>query len=205
MKDVIRKTYEAKCTTPSDINQHLPTLRALAAECESVAELGVRSVVSTWAFLDGLAERDGGGKLWSVDIQTVPGIEGVVWMAGQAGVTMEFRKADSATVELPPVDLMFIDTWHVYGHLKRELAHHHGRVRKYIAMHDTEVDKVRGESLRCGWNVAAQARASGYPVEEIARGLQPAIDEFLAAHGDEWRLRQHFPNNNGLTILERRP
>jgi hypothetical protein len=200
--ETIRNSYEAKCQAPSDIDEHLPTLRELTTECESVAELGVRSITSTWAFLDGLAER-GAGQLWSVDIAAVPGIEQVVRMAAQAGITMEFMRADSATVDIPSVDLLFVDTWHVYGHLKRELHHHHGRVRKYIAMHDTEVDKVLGETLRCGWDVAAQARASGYPPEEIARGLQPAIDEFLAAHADEWCLHKHYANNNGLTILRR--
>ena len=39
-----------------------------------------------------------------------------------------------------PVDLLFIDTFHVYGQLKRELARFEGQVRRYIAMHDTEVD-----------------------------------------------------------------
>ena len=204
--ETIRAIYEAKCREPSDINEHLPQLRELAAGCETVAEMGVRSMVSTWAFLDGLMVATADGKerrLVSVDIQDAPNVESAIALAKQAGIAMEFRKANSATVELPPVDLLFIDTWHVYGHLKRELEQHHRLTRKYIAMHDTEVDGVRGESLRNGWDVAAQARASGYPEEEIARGLKPAIDEFLKAHGDEWCLHQHFANNNGLTVLRR--
>ena len=34
-------------------------------------------------------------------------------------------------------DITFIDTWHVYGHLKRELAYWHDHVKKYIIMHKT--------------------------------------------------------------------
>jgi hypothetical protein len=91
----------------------------------------------------------------------------------------------------------------VYAHLKRELAFHHGRVNKYIVMHDTEVDKERGESLRMHANVDLQSRRSGYPVDEIKCGLGRAISEFLANHGDEWELYKHFPNNNGLTVLKK--
>jgi hypothetical protein len=39
-------------------------------------------------------------------------------------------------------------------------------------------------------------------VEEINRGVWPAIEEFLAAH-PEWILKERFTNNNGLTILQR--
>jgi len=36
---------------PSDINEHLPALREYASKCGTVAELGVRTKVSTYAFL----------------------------------------------------------------------------------------------------------------------------------------------------------
>lgn len=69
----------------------------------------------------------------------------------------------SATTPLPyDVDLLFIDTWHVYGHLKRELALHAPRVRRFIAMHDTEVDKDEGESIRMGYDIPAQVVEYGY-------------------------------------------
>lgn len=35
------------------------------------------------------------------------------------------------------------------------------------------------------------------------KGLQPAIDEFLAEHAGEWRLVRQYTNNNGLTVLGR--
>lgn len=68
----------------------------------------------------------------------------------------------SATTALPwQVDLLFIDTWHVYGHLKRELALHAPRVRKYIAMHDTTIDWEVGESIRMEYNILAQIAQFG--------------------------------------------
>lgn len=147
MSDTIKSLYQQKCDKPSDINEHLPVLRQLAAESTAVAELGVRLMVSTWAFLDGLASRvdEPARTLFCVDIENVPGIDDAIIVAAQAGITMEFKRSDSATTELPPVDLLFIDSWHTYAHLKRELAFHHHRVNKYIVMHDTEAFKFSSD------------------------------------------------------------
>ena len=46
-------------------------------------------------------------------------------------------------------------------------------------MHDTEVDKIYGETIRSGWNSYKQSQETVYTVEEIIFGLQRAIDEFL--------------------------
>ena len=42
--------YVNKCNAPSDIHEHLPTLSNYSEKCDSVIELGMRYVVSTWAF-----------------------------------------------------------------------------------------------------------------------------------------------------------
>jgi hypothetical protein len=34
--------------TPSDINEHIPTILKYGQECEHITEMGVRWVVSTW-------------------------------------------------------------------------------------------------------------------------------------------------------------
>ena len=102
------------------------------------------------------------------------------------------------------VDLTFIDTWHVYGQLKRELARFAPRTKKYIIMHDTTVDEWFGETKRNihKYDVNKQSIDSGIPVEEILKGLWPAIEEFLEAN-KEWELHARWLNNNGLTILKR--
>jgi hypothetical protein len=69
-------------------------------------------------------------------------------------------------------------------------------------MHDTSIDAEDGESIRRGWDTAKQAEESGYPEEEIRKGLWPAILEFLDNH-PEWILKERFTNCYGLTILER--
>jgi len=119
------------------------------------------------------------------------------------GVFASFEEASDLECPLKETDLLFIDTWHVYGHLKRELAYWHGHVKKFIILHDTTVDEVNGETLRLGDDPVKQSVASGIPVEEIIRGLGPAVTEFLADH-PEWMLEAKYTHNNGLTILRRR-
>ena len=99
-------------------------------------------------------------------------------------------------------DLIFIDTWHVYGQLKRELDKFSQYSKKYIIMHDTTLDGEFGESLRYKMNTEEQSKYSGFPIEEIEKGLWPAIDEFLKDN-DYWELEKKYENCNGLTILKK--
>jgi len=212
----IATRYAALAAERSDINEHLPTLRRYAAECDSVAEMGVRAVVSTWALIHGLATspraaaRRNGARLHCVDLDAVDTSTAAA-AAAAVGVTLTFTQADSASPAAltAPVDMLFIDTLHVYAHLKRELAAHHALVARYIAMHDTEVDGYDGEARRNAcvdpehWSPSVLAAKTGYGIDEVSRGLKPAITEFLAAHGDEWELHERFANNNGLTVLKR--
>jgi hypothetical protein len=69
-------------------------------------------------------------------------------------------------------------------------------------MHDTTVDEIYGETIRSHMNAQQQHEMSGFPLDEINCGLGPAIHEFLTNH-PEWKLREQFTNNNGLTILQR--
>ena len=47
------------------------------------------------------------------------------------------------------------------------------------------------------------SQKSGIPVEEITKGLGPAISEFLE-NNPEWYIKEKFTNNNGLTVLAKR-
>jgi hypothetical protein len=69
-------------------------------------------------------------------------------------------------------------------------------------MHDTTVDEWRGETIREGLNAELQSAKFGIPIDEINKGLWPAISEFLLEH-PEWKILERFTNNNGLTILKR--
>ena len=47
-------------------------------------------------------------------------------------------------------------------------------------MHDTQIDGILGETIRNKWNALEQSKKSGFNIDEINKGLKPAIDEFLA-------------------------
>ena len=118
------------------------------------------------------------------------------------GINAIFFNQSDLDCPLVETDLLFIDTWHVYGQLKRELARWHGHVLKYIIMHDTTVDEWFGETVRQNGDAEKESIKFKIPVDEIRKGLWYAIQEFLDAH-PEWIIEKRYTNNNGLTILKR--
>ncbi len=198
--------YHTLCQTRSDINEHLPTLYKYAKECESIIELGVRGVISSWAFIKGLLENEKDVKrILLNDIEPCDTDE-LMEATKDLGVTISHEWKNDLELDITEnVDLTFIDTWHVYGQLKRELEKFSKVTNKYIIMHDTTVDEWHGETIRCFGGIETaklQSKTYGFPVEEIMKGLWPAIEEFLETN-KEWKLKERFTNNNGLTILER--
>ena len=199
----IKNKYEYLCRHPSDINEHLPTLYSYATECESIFETGVRGCVSSWSFLYGLLNNNKQNKaLFLNDIQ-VCDINELLQSSLGLGVQVYYLWENNLNIDIQNnFDMTFIDTWHVYGQLKRELAKFSKLTKKYIIMHDTTVDEWYGETIRMGLNSKQQSIETDIPEEEINKGLWPAIEEFLNEN-KEWILLERYTNNNGLTILKR--
>lgn len=152
----IEETYEVLRHTPSDINEHLETLKKYASECDTIVELGVRYCVSTWALLAGKPKR-----LTSIDIKHPNDFGGdlqqVYLTTMDENINFEFVLGDSLKIEIPECDLLFIDTLHTYEQLSAELKKHAGRVKKYIILHDTalpEMQKAVNEIE--GWSTKEQ-------------------------------------------------
>jgi len=178
--ETLQQMYEIKRTQPSDINEHLPTLKDYAYGCNHVTEFGTRGIVSTWALLAGKPL-----KVVSYD-QTHPGlaaIDNVKACALAGAIDFQFICQDVKQADIEPTDLLFIDTYHTYNQLRVELDRHGGKVRKFIILHDTETWGNQGEAAS-------------------ERGLIPAYTEWLARN-PAWRVKEIFHNNNGLTVLER--
>lgn len=173
--------YNLKCSTPSDINEHLPTLKKYAEGCEHITEMGVRWVVSTYALLMGKPK-----KMISYDINPINS-ETIQQMV-KDDTDFEFRVANTLNLEIEDTDLLFIDTLHNYNQIKGELELHGNKARKYIIFHDTTTFEWIGESYEG-------------KVDEI--GLWPAIENFLEEN-PHWEILERFTNNNGLTILKRK-
>lgn len=175
--DFFLKEYERVRNTPSDINENLHILHELAKECKTVIEMGVRSGVSTRAFLATDV------KLTSYDLFQEEPVLNLFGIAKHFGKDVEFIAANVLEIEIEETDLLFIDTWHIYEQVKQELNLHASKVRKYIAFHDTQIFGTIGET---GANL----------------GLLPAIIEFVIDN-PEWKFKLHKTNNNGMTVLER--
>jgi hypothetical protein len=188
-----------------DIMEHLMTLYKYAKECDSVFETGVRGCVSSWAFLKGLldGDRTNKKKLFLNDITTCY-IDGLLSISKNFDIEITYEWKNNLLLEFNQTyDITFIDTWHVYGQLKRELDKFSKITNKYIIMHDTTIDEIYGETIRQGLNAEKQSKESGIPIEEINKGLWPAITDFLQ-NNPEWYIKERFTNNNGLTILSRK-
>ncbi len=187
---------------PTDINEHLFTLLDYAKHSDRVCELGARSGISTAALAVGLL-RDQAYKrqLISVDIEDCSAVPAIK-LARSCGLDMSFIQGDSVAVDLPEVDLLFIDSWHCYGHLKRELVKHHHAARRWIIMHDTEVYARTSDSVRMKSDLITLSEQSGYPIEEIYKGLSFAVSEFLQ-ETPVWEVERVHNHNHGLTVLRR--
>jgi hypothetical protein len=191
----------------SDIMEHLPILYKYAKECDSVFETGVRGCVSSWAFLYGLLDNNNPQtkkRLFLNDIEECDISELLVLSSSFENIEVTYEWKNNLHIEFNKTyDITFIDTWHIYGQLKRELEKFSKITNKYIIMHDTTIDEIYGESIRGQHDVNHLSRISGFPINEITKGLGYAIAEFLQAN-PEWYLKEKYTNNNGLTVLAKK-
>lgn len=177
-KDIFQLEYEKARKTPSDINQNLHELFEIAKECETVVEMGVRTGVSTRAFLNTNV------KLISFDIVLNPEVQKLFDIAKQRGRDVQYIQDDVLKIEIEETDMIFIDTLHIYDQLKQELNLHGNKAQKYIAFHDTYTFGLKGE------------------VGNDNKGLLSAIIEFMIEN-PHWKFYKYKTNNNGLTVLKR--
>jgi methyltransferase family protein len=199
----LRELYRELCNTPSDIQAFLPNLSAYAQQCETIVESGMRGGTSTVAFLVGLLDNGKAVKRYiGCDLVRNKYVDALQTAARKSGIDFTFLHGSDLEQTFPQCDLLFIDTWHVYGQLKRELEMFHHLTRRII-LHDTTVDELIGETVRLKTNIIGQMGSTGWQMGEIVVGLWPAVTEFLVAH-PEWEIEARYAHCNGLTILRRR-
>ncbi len=171
----LQEHFAARCeySGASVICEHLETLVRYGKEVDVITEFGVEKGASTCCWL--LAEPK---KLTCYDID-LDNLELRLMyedFAKEKGIAFRLIEGDSHKMEIEETDLLFIDTVHRAPFLRKELDLHAVKVRKFIICHDTE--------------------SGTWP------GLREGITDFLEVHR-EWRTKEHYPNNNGLTVLER--
>jgi|GEM_PF-515531 len=195
----LQRKYEISCSQPSDINEHIYTLRCLAKECPSVVEIGTKSMVSTWGILQGLSENPSAARSYlGIDLTAPPlaTLNLAKRLAEESGIQFSFWQANDMSVDIESTEMLFIDSLHTYCHLTYELEKFSPKVSKYIAMHDTSWGNIDDPVYHGDF--------SEYPPEydRSKRGLWLAIEDFLQSH-PEWTLHERYLNNYGFTILKR--
>lgn len=150
---VIRNTYNAAANTSpvtlgvmqyqhaTDISYHLPTLSLLIIEfgLKKIVELGTRSGNSTLVLLE--AAQHVGGRVVSVDVDPCNEAKDRI-AAAKLDHLWTFIHGNDLEVgedQLPrPVDLLFIDTNHLYRYTVQELEKYSKLLRRgsWIVLHD---------------------------------------------------------------------
>lgn len=191
LHETIEKVYNFIKSNPKDqhgknsihwIAHYMSTLNEYASKCDSVVEIGVNQVCSTWAFLH--SNPSNGVLSVDIDLQRTEymkkiGLSENIWLtwakhlAEKEQVAFSAVQSDSLQVELPEHDLLFIDSKHTYSHLRDELKLHGRRAKKYIILHDTTL----------------------FPE------LNDAINEFLLDNKN-YKVEKVFNDTPGLTIIK---
>ena len=156
----------------SDINEHIAVMHKYADECNHITEFGVRTGVSTWAWLASKAN-----VIRCFDIENISqNLKLHYESAKETKKDFTFNCVNTIAdkLEIEETDLLFIDTAHTYEQCSKELEMHSHKVRKYLIFHDTT----------------------------LCPELNKAIEEFLKSNLN-WKTKEIFTNNNGLTVLER--
>ncbi len=172
VKDITNFYFNFSKYEESDINQHIETMHKYANECNHITEFGVRTGVSTWAWLASRAQ-----VIRCFDIQNVSNnLKFHYESAKETKKDFTFTCVDTAAdkLDIEKTDLLFIDTNHTYEQCSKELKIHSHKVNKYLMFHDTT----------------------------LCPELNKAIEEFLKDNLN-WKVKEIFTNNNGLTVLEK--
>ena len=176
-----------------DSDKHLMTLFSIAISmnAKKILELGVRDGKTTLPLL--LAAKINSGKVTSIDINDT-----IFKPPDNLKDYLEFKKMDALKYleevdKNEPFDLIYIDDWHAYSHVKTELEYIDRMVspKSIIILHDlmygNHVPHYHSDlTLKDGqW-------AEGGPYRAVAE-LNPQFWEFST-----------IPSNNGLTILRKK-
>ncbi len=198
-----------RAQVPTDISDHLRTLfiESLKSSPRLIVELGVRGGESTFVF-ERVAKLTG-ARLVSVDIEeciSASSFEGWTFVQqDDVGFGLDFPDWCKRNGLEPEIDVLFIDTSHLYDHTVQEIEiwfphlSEHGKV----LFHDTNMRllgrRLDGTLVR-GW--------------DNQRGVIRAIEGYLGVSLPErknfdtvvsgWWIKHHA-HSNGLTIMEKLP
>lgn len=177
-----------------DSDRHVLTCFSMAMQIQAkkILELGVRTGNTTLPFL--CAAKELGGMVHSVDLDATtfqcPDDLRVYWKFFQSDAIswLEQQRRQDAKY-----DLIYIDDWHAYDHVRRELEIIDSMVTpsSVILLHDLMYSNAQPD-YRSDLNTADAQWAGGGPYRAVAE-LDPAIWEWAT-----------IPINHGLTVLRKK-
>lgn len=187
---LLKKVTEGK----GDSDKHLLTMYsiALSINAKNILELGVRNGDTTLPYL--LAAKENNGYLESVDVN-----ESSFECPMELKNLWNFYKIDAIeflqdkVLKNKKYDLIYIDDWHSYEHVKRELELIDQLIRpgSVVLMHDLMYGNTC-PYYHVDLTACSPQWANGGPYRAVAE-LNPNFWEFST-----------IPSNNGLTILRKK-
>jgi len=207
LKKIIKDIRARAATKKTDISDHLETLfvECLNIESNLIVELGVGDGEST--FVLERAANLWGAKLVSVDIEDCQKVskfkDRIFIRQDDISFAAEFPDWCRTRGINPVIDILFIDTSHLYDHTVAEIQSWFPYLapRCKVFFHDTNMSEIfvrKDGSTGRGWN--------------NQRGVIRAIEEYLGSRMEEnkdfslmhngWFIR-HFTICNGFMILEK--
>lgn len=176
-----------------DSDKHLMTLFsiALGTKSKKILELGVRDGKTTLPLL--LAAKINNGKVTSIDINDT-----IFTPPEELKEYLEFKKMDALKYleevsKDEPFDLIYIDDWHAYQHVKKELEYIDQMVspRTVILLHDLMYGN-HAPHYHSDLTLKDGQWEGGGPYRAVAE-LNSQFWEFST-----------IPVNNGLTLLRKK-
>ena len=179
---------------PQDSDRHVLTCFSMAMQihAKKILELGVRTGNTTLPFL--CAAKELGGMVHSVDLDATtfqcPDDLRVYWKFFQSDAISWLEQQRSQGAQY---DLIYIDDWHAYDHVRHELEIIASMVTpsSIILLHDLMYSNAQPD-YRSDPNTADAQWAGGGPYRAVAE-LDPEIWEWAT-----------IPINHGLTILRKK-
>jgi len=179
---------------PQDSDRHVLTCFSMAMQihAKKILELGVRTGNTTLPFL--CAAKELGGMVHSVDLDTTtfqcPDDLRVYWKFFQSDAISWLEQQRNQGAKY---DLIYIDDWHAYNHVRRELEIIDSMVTpsSIILLHDLMYSNAQPD-YRSDPNTADAQWAGGGPYRAVAE-LDPEIWEWATV-----------PINHGLTVLRKK-
>ena len=203
----LQDIYKHINTNQDGISDHLPLIyiEGLKIKPSLIVELGVRGGESTFVFEKIARKCD--SYLISNDIEEIDfTIEHDKWFfvrMDDIQFSENFKKFTNENAIPNEIDLLFIDTSHLYEHTKEEIGtwFRHLSKKGTVIFHDTNLTKIYkriNKTIGAGW--------------DNDRGVIRALEDFFKVKFDEKKYFQtilsefiieHYPNCSGLTIIKK--